>query len=144
MTAPLIVACDGSSLGNPGPGGWAWAASDTVYGAGGADHTTNNAMELTAVAEALRTLPDDQPLVLICDSRYVIDSVTRWIHGWRRNGFRTKAGSPIANRELIEAIDTLLRNRPAPVRFEWVRGHTGHPLNETADRLARNEATLRR
>jgi ribonuclease HI len=144
---PLRVACDGSSLGNPGPGGWAWYASDALHASGGAAHTTNNVMELTAVAEALRTLPDDAPLTLVCDSRYVIDACTKWIHGWKRNGWKTAAGKAVANQELVMQIDTLLRARRAPVRFEWVKAHVargGDPLNEAADALARAAAEARR
>lgn len=126
-----IVATDGSCLRNPGPGGWCWYRDDDAWAAGGESHTTNNRMELTALLEALRAFPADRPLHVMADSKYVIDAVTTWIHNWRRRGWRTGRGEPVKNRELIEAIDAELAGRE--VTFEWVRGHTGHPLNEAAD-----------
>jgi ribonuclease HI len=140
---PITVATDGSALGNPGPGGWAWVRTDGSsegYGYGG-DRTTNNAMELTAIAAALRAHPTG-PITIISDSRYAIDCVTKWVHGWRRRGWRTAAGSPVANRELVETIVGLAASRD--VTYQWVRGHAGHPANERADTLARNAATNRR
>lgn len=138
----IRVACDGSSLGNPGPAGWAWYVSPELHGSGGVARSTNNIMELTAVAEALTSLPTDQPITLICDSRYVIDACTTWIHRWRRTGWKTAAGKPVSNQNLIMRIDTLMSARKEPTCWEWVRGHAGHPLNEAADTFARAQAEL--
>lgn len=133
---PLVVACDGSSLGNPGPGGWAWYAHPGSWAAGSAPATTNNAMELQAVRSALESTTG--AIELVCDSKYVIDALTRWVWGWRKRGWVTSSGSPVANRSCIEAILDLMRGRS--VTFTWVRGHDGHPLNEAADIRARGAA----
>ena len=135
---PITVAVDGSCLGNPGPGGWAWYRNESCWAAGGLEHTTNNVAELTAVREVLGAVPADVPLILAADSRYVIDSLTKWINGWRRRGWTTAAGKPVANKELIVAISELLEGRS--VAFRWVRGHAGHTLNEGADRKAHGAA----
>jgi len=130
------VAADGAAAGNPGPGGWAWYVNETIWGSGGSVGTTNNRMELTAVIEALGRL--EGPLHIICDSRYVVDSATKWRHGWKRRGWRKPDGAEIANKDLIIALDAALTGRE--VSFEWVRGHDGHPLNEEADVRARAAA----
>lgn len=134
----LVVAVDGSSLGNPGPGGWSWFVDATRWAAGAAARTTNNAMELTAVAEALAAVPSARAVELVCDSRYVIDCCTKWCWGWRRRGWVTAAGAPVKNRDLVELIVSLMGGRE--VAFTWVKGHAGHPLNESADRWARRAA----
>lgn len=135
----LAVATDGSALGNPGPGGWAWAVDDDSWAAGGVPHTTNNIMELTAIREALAaTAHLGVPVEIQADSSYCIDALTKWIHGWRRRNWRTASGSPVANRDLIEEIGGLLEGRQ--VRFVWVRGHAGHAANEHADARARAAA----
>ncbi len=131
----ITAAADGSALGNPGPNGWAWYIDDANWAAGGSPHGTNNQGELQAVLELLRaTAAADDNLVIECDSRYVIDSVTKWMPGWKRRGWRKADGAPVLNRELLEGIDEALRGRE--VRFEWVKGHAGHPLNEAADERA--------
>ena len=131
----ITAAADGSALGNPGPNGWAWYIDDANWAAGGSPHGTNNQGELQAVLELLRaTATADEKLVIECDSRYVIDSVTKWMPGWKRRGWRKADGAPVLNRELLEGIDEALRGRE--VRFEWVKGHAGHPLNEAADERA--------
>ncbi|MEJ1091507.1 ribonuclease H [Microbacterium istanbulense] len=131
----ITAAADGSALGNPGPNGWAWYIDDANWAAGGSPHGTNNQGELQAVLELLRaTAATDDNLVIECDSRYVIDSVTKWMPGWKRRGWRKADGAPVLNRELLEGIDEALRGRE--VRFEWVKGHAGHPLNEAADERA--------
>lgn len=131
----ITAAADGSALGNPGPNGWAWYIDDANWAAGGSPHGTNNQGELQAVLELLRaTAAADDNLVIECDSRYVIDSVTKWMPGWKRRGWRKADGAPVLNRELLEGIDDALRGRE--VRFEWVKGHAGHPLNEAADERA--------
>lgn len=140
----LVVAADGSCLRNPGAGGWGWFVNPGCWQAGGAARSTNNAMELTAVTEALRSVPVE-PLVVCCDSRYVIDALTKWLPGWRRRRWTTASGTPVKNRDLIVQADQQLQARAAAgaaVRFVWVRGHSGHPLNEAADRVARKAAEL--
>ena len=134
----VVVATDGSCLTNPGPGGWSWYSDDGCWAAGGEAATTNNRMELTAVLEVLRALPRDRPLVVKADSSYTIDACTKWIHGWKRRGWKTAAKAPVKNREIIEAIDAELTGRD--VTFEWVKGHAGHELNEAADERCRAAA----
>ena len=131
----ITAAADGSALGNPGPNGWAWYIDDANWAAGGSPHGTNNQGELRAVLELLRaTAGTDEKLLIECDSRYVIDSVTKWMTGWKRRGWRKSDGGPVLNRDLLEGIDEALRGRD--VEFSWVKGHAGHPLNEAADERA--------
>lgn len=137
----ITAAADGSALGNPGPNGWAWYIDDGNWAAGGSPHGTNNQGELRAVLELLRAtagVPNEK-LVIECDSRYVIDSVTKWMPGWKRKGWRKSDGGPVLNRDLLEGIDEALRGRD--VSFTWVKGHAGHPLNEAADQRANAAAT---
>ncbi|MBS1675636.1 MAG: ribonuclease HI [Actinobacteria bacterium] len=136
----ITAAADGSALGNPGPNGWAWYIDDANWAAGGSPHGTNNQGELRAVLELLQATADaDDNLVIECDSRYVIDSVTKWMPGWKRKGWRKADGGPVLNRDLLEGIDEALRGRD--VSFSWVKGHAGHPLNEAADSRANAAAT---
>lgn len=137
----LTAAADGSALGNPGPAGWAWVVDDERWRAGGWPRATNNQGELMAVLDLLEATADrgGEPLRVLCDSQYVINSVTQWMPGWKRRGWRKADGKPVLNRELLERIDAALAGRD--VRFEWVRGHAGHPLNEAADDRARAAAT---
>ncbi|MGN8026206.1 ribonuclease H family protein [Microbacterium sp. 22242] len=137
----ITAAADGSALGNPGPNGWAWYIDDENWAAGGSPHGTNNQGELQAVLELLRATAGiaDETLVIECDSRYVIDSVTKWMPGWKRKGWRKSDGGPVLNRDLLEGIDEALRGRD--VSFTWVRGHAGHALNEAADLRANAAAT---
>lgn len=131
----ITAAADGSALGNPGPNGWAWYIDDANWAAGGSPHGTNNQGELQAVLELLRaTAGISEKLLIECDSRYVIDSVTKWMPGWKRKGWRKSDGGPVLNRELLEGIDEAIRGRD--VEFSWVKGHAGHPLNEAADERA--------
>jgi len=131
----IIAAADGSALGNPGPNGWAWYIDDANWAAGGSPHGTNNQGELRAVLELLRaTAGISEKLLIECDSRYVIDSVTKWMPGWKRKGWRKSDGGPVLNRDLLEGIDEAIRGRD--VEFSWVKGHAGHPLNEAADERA--------
>jgi ribonuclease HI len=135
----IIAAADGSALGNPGPNGWAWYIDDANWAAGGSPHGTNNQGELQAVLELLRaTAGTDEPLLIMCDSKYVIDSITKWMPGWKRRGWRKADGAPVLNRELMESLDEAMRGRD--VRFEWVKGHAGHDLNEAADERANGAA----
>lgn len=136
----ITAAADGSALGNPGPNGWAWYIDEDHWAAGGSPHGTNNQGELQAVLELLRaTSAVDEKLVIECDSRYVIDSVTKWMPGWKRRGWRKADGGPVLNRDLLEGIDEAMRGRD--VSFSWVKGHAGHPLNEAADARANAAAT---
>lgn len=131
----IIAAADGSALGNPGPNGWAWYIDDANWAAGGSPHGTNNQGELRAVLELLQaTAGVSEKLVIECDSRYVIDSVTKWMPGWKRKGWRKSDGGAVLNRDLLEGIDEAIRGRD--VEFSWVKGHAGHPLNEAADERA--------
>ncbi|MGJ0390326.1 ribonuclease H family protein [Microbacterium sp. CGR1] len=131
----ITAAADGSALGNPGPNGWAWYIDDDNWAAGGSPHGTNNQGELRAVLELLQaTAGITEKLMIECDSRYVIDSVTKWMPGWKRKGWRKSDGGPVLNRDLLEGIDEAIRGRD--VEFSWVKGHAGHPLNEAADERA--------
>jgi len=134
----LVIATDGSCLGNPGAGGWAWAVSPQVWGAGGAVHTTNNAMELQAIHQALIFAPTDALLVIETDSAYSISCLSSWVAGWKRNGWRTKTGGQVKNVALIRAVDELLTGRE--VSFRKVKGHSGDVLNEVCDLRARDAA----
>lgn len=135
----LTAAADGSALGNPGPAGWAWYIDDDRWRAGGWPRATNNQGELMAVLDLLHATADaDEPLLVLCDSQYVIKSVTQWMPGWKKRGWRKADGKPVLNRELLEALDLALHGRS--VKFEWVKGHAGHPLNEAADDRARAAA----
>ena len=136
----IIAAADGSALGNPGPAGWAWYVDADHWAAGGWPHGTNNQGELTAVLDLLQqTAGTDDDLVVYCDSKYVINSVTQWMPGWKRKGWKKGDGKPVLNVEIMKALDTAMTGRR--VRFEWVKGHSGHALNEEADRLANGAAT---
>jgi ribonuclease HI len=132
----IIAAADGSALGNPGPAGWAWYVDDDCWAAGGWKHATNNQAELTAVLELFRaTAHVDDELHIQCDSQYVINALTKWMAGWKRKGWRKADGKPVMNVELLQALDAELAGRR--YRFEWVKGHIGHVMNEAADERAR-------
>ena len=136
----IIAAADGSALGNPGPAGWAWYVDEDCWAAGGWAESTNNRGELTAVLELLRaTAHTGEELLIQADSQYVINSLTKWMAGWKRRGWRKGDGKPVLNEDLMRQLDEALEGRA--VRFEWVRGHTGHPMNEAADARARAAAT---
>ncbi|MBS2939487.1 ribonuclease HI family protein [Nocardioides sp. J2M5] len=133
----IIAAADGSALGNPGPAGWAWYVDDGCWASGGWPHGTNNMGELMAVLDLLQqTAHVDDDLHVFCDSKYVIDSVTKWMPGWKRKGWKKSDGKPVLNVELMKALDAALDGRRDRVRFEWVKGHAGHHLNEAADKRA--------
>ncbi len=139
MTRPaLVAATDGSCLGNPGPGGWAWVTVDGRSASAAARHTTNNRMELRAVLELLRATDPGEVLLIQTDSVYVMNIFTKWLEGWKRRGMRTASRKPVENADLIQAIDGELQGRT--VRWEKVPGHAGHELNEQADQLARKAA----
>jgi ribonuclease HI len=131
----IVAAADGSALGNPGPAGWAWYVDEGCWASGGWPRGTNNMGELMAVLDLLQqTAGVGDDLLVYCDSTYVINTVTQWMAGWKRRGWRKKDGKPVLNVELIRALDEAMSGRQ--VRFEWVKGHAGHPLNEAADKLA--------
>jgi ribonuclease HI len=137
----ITAAADGSALGNPGPAGWAWYVNDDCWRAGGWPHGTNNQGELMAVLDLLRAtahLPGED-LRILCDSQYVINSITKWMPGWKRKGWRKADGKPVLNVELLKELDRELSGRK--YTFEWVKGHAGHELNEAADERARAAAT---
>ena len=135
-----VVAVYGSALGNPGPAGWAWYVDENCWAAGGWPSSSNNRGELTALLELLKaTAPTNEELHVLADSQYVINSVTKWIAGWKANGWRKADKKPVVNVDLMQAIDKAITGRK--VSFEWVRGHSGHPLNEAADDKARAAAT---
>lgn len=137
----IIAAADGSALGNPGPAGWAWYIDDERWRAGGWPHGTNNQGELMAVLDLLRATAHQpaEKLLILCDSQYVINCVTKWMPGWKRKGWRKADGKPVLNVELLRDIDHQLLGRT--FEFEWVKGHAGHHLNEAADLRARAVAT---
>ena len=136
----IIAAADGSALGNPGPAGWAWYVDDDHWDSGGWEHGTNNMGELTAVLELLQaTAGIDDDLHVYCDSTYAINTVTKWMAGWKRRGWKKGDGKPVQNLAIVQALDAAMAGRR--VHFEWVKGHTGHVLNEHADRLASAAAT---
>ncbi len=135
----VVVWTDGACKGNPGPGGWAAiiVAGDRepVELSGGEAHTTNNRMEYMAALEALRSLPDGSRACIVTDSRLMLDSMTKWIAGWKRKGWKTAGGDPVKNQDLVQALDAEI-GRHAKVRWQWVRGHAASELNNRADELA--------
>ncbi|MET3366790.1 ribonuclease HI family protein [Arthrobacter sp. M2012083] len=137
----IIAAADGSALGNPGPAGWAWYVDDSCWRAGGWPHGTNNQGELMAVLDLFRStahVPHEE-LLILCDSQYVINCITKWMPGWKRKGWRKADGKPVLNVDLLKDIDQAIIGRK--YTFEWVKGHAGHDLNEAADERARAVAT---
>ena len=138
MSLPVVIYTDGACSGNPGPGGW---AAILTYGdrckelAGGEPETTNNRMELMAAISALEALKRPSQVELHTDSNYLKDGITKWIHGWKRNGWRTADKKPVKNAELWQRLDAA-RSRHE-IDWRWVKGHAGHAENERADLLAR-------
>ena len=141
--AELFAYTDGACSGNPGPGGWgalliARRGEEVLKErelCGGEENTTNNRMELCAAIAALEALERPSTLTLVTDSVYVKDGLTKWIHGWKRNGWKTSAKKPVKNEDLWRRLDEAVSRHE--VRWEWVKGHAGHPENERADALAR-------
>ncbi|MBK5934826.1 ribonuclease HI [Rhodovulum imhoffii] len=139
----LFAYTDGACSGNPGPGGWGVLLlakdNDRVVKErmlkGGAPDTTNNRMELLAAIRALEALSRPSKVTVITDSSYVKNGVTSWIHGWKRNGWKTSTRKPVKNADLWQRLDTAQARHS--VTWEWIKGHAGHPENERADELAR-------
>ena len=132
----ITAAADGSSLGNPGPAGWAWYVDEHTWDAGGWPQGTNNLGELTAILRLLEaTAESGEELHILADSQYAINVVSKWRLGWKKRGWTKADKKPIKNLELIQEIDRAMEGRR--VTFEWVKGHAGHRMNERADDLAR-------
>jgi ribonuclease HI len=137
MSERVVIHTDGACSGNPGPGGW---GAVLQYGGtlkelkGGEPETTNNRMELTAAIEALNALKRPVAVELHTDSVYVKDGLTKWIHGWKKNGWRTSAKKPVKNVELWQALDEAVARHK--IDWRWVKGHDGDEMNERADALA--------
>ena len=141
----IVAHTDGACSGNPGPGGWG-AVLEAVRGgevvktrelSGGERDTTNNRMELMAAIMALETLGRQTAITIVTDSTYLRDGITGWIHAWKRRGWKTAAKKPVKNAELWRRLEAAAARHE--VRWEWIKGHAGHPQNERADALARAE-----
>ena len=128
---------DGACKGNPGPGGWGvllrWGKTEREL-FGGEPHTTNNRMELLAVISGLKALTRPMKVCVHTDSTYVQQGITSWIHGWKKNGWKTKAREPVKNADLWQALEAACTAHE--VEWRWVKGHSGHPENDRADELA--------
>ncbi len=137
-TEKIVIYTDGACSGNPGPGGWGailmWGEHRKEL-SGGEATTTNNRMELMAAISALEALKRGSTVELHTDSNYVKNGVTAWIHGWKRNGWKTADKKPVKNAELWQRLDAA--RKPHEVDWRWVKGHAGHVENERADELAR-------
>ena len=133
----VIIYTDGACSGNPGPGGWGAILS---FGGtekelkGGEPHTTNNRMELMAAISALEALKKPCTVDLHTDSKYVQDGISKWIHGWKRNSWKTADKKPVKNMDLWQRLEVAIKQHD--VRWHWVKGHVGHEMNERADQLA--------
>ena len=140
----IEIYTDGACSGNPGPGGWGAILRDGEHEkelSGGEDETTNNRMELMAAISALEELEFPSQVDLHTDSTYVKDGITKWIHNWKRNGWKTAAKKPVKNVDLWKRLQAALSRHD--VLWHWVKGHAGHPDNERADELARMGITSR-
>ncbi|MFC4671207.1 ribonuclease HI [Seohaeicola nanhaiensis] len=139
----LFAYTDGACSGNPGPGGWGVLLramqDDTILKeselCGGEAQTTNNRMELMAAISALEALKRASSITIVTDSNYVKNGITGWIFGWKKNGWKNAAKKPVANAELWQRLDAAQARHK--VKWQWVKGHAGHPENERADELAR-------
>ena len=135
---PVVeIYTDGACRGNPGPGGWGAVLRSGKHEKelyGGEPNTTNNRMEMTAVVKALTALTNPSDVTLTTDSQYVRKGITEWIHNWKKNGWKTSAKQAVKNADLWQQIDALSTEHT--IRWEWVKGHSGHPENERVDALA--------
>ena len=141
MTDSVTIYTDGACSGNPGPGGWGalliWRGVEQER-SGGEAHTTNNRMEMLAAIRALQSLKRPVPVILVTDSTYLKDGITKWMVGWKKNGWKTAAKKPVKNQDLWQELDAVLKH--CQVEWKWVKGHAGHPENERVDQLAREAA----
>jgi len=139
VTIPKVEAyTDGACSGNPGPGGWGVLLRTGPHEkelSGGEAKTTNQRMELRAAIESLKALKKPCHITIYSDSKYVIQGMTEWIHGWKKKAWKNANKKPVANQDLWQELDQASRRHE--VTWEWVRGHAGHPENERADELAR-------
>lgn len=145
MADDVEIYTDGACKGNPGPGGWGALLRYGVHEKelfGGEPETTNNRMELTAVIQALRALKRDCRVRVYTDSEYVKRGITEWLPNWKARGWRTAAKKPVKNADLWRELDEEIRRHE--IEWHWVRGHSGHPGNEAADRLANRGAAGQR
>lgn len=141
----ILAYTDGACSGNPGPGGWGVVLRAVRDGellrerelSGGEALTTNNRMEMMAAIAALEALERPTVITLVTDSTYLRDGITKWIHGWKRNGWKTAARKPVKNADLWQRLEAAEARHQ--VRWEWIKGHAGHEENERADALARAE-----
>ncbi|HQS10906.1 MAG: ribonuclease HI [Rhizobiales bacterium 24-66-13] len=139
MSARIEIWTDGACSGNPGPGGWGAVLRSGPHEkelSGGEAHTTNNRMELMAAISALEALKKPSAVDLHTDSEYLRNGITKWVAGWRRNGWRTADKKPVKNQDLWERLDAALGRHE--IAWHWVKGHAGNELNERADQLARD------
>ena len=141
MTDAVTIYTDGACSGNPGPGGWGalliWRGVEKEL-SGTEAHTTNNRMEMLAAIRALQSLKRPMPVTLVTDSTYLKDGITKWIGGWKKNGWKTAAKKPVKNQDLWQELDAALKDHQ--VEWRWVKGHAGHPENERVDQLAQDAA----
>jgi ribonuclease HI len=141
----VVIHTDGGCSGNPGPGGWgailSWNGTEREL-SGGENLTTNNRMELMAAIESLEALKRPMKVALYTDSVYVRDGITRWIHGWKRNGWKTAAKGAVKNEDLWRRLDAACQRHD--VSWHWLKGHAGHPENERCDQLAGAEIKKRK
>lgn len=145
MSDRIIAACDGAAKGNPGPAGWAWVVADAQgrperWEAGPLGRATNNVGELTALQRLLESLAPGTAVEVRMDSQYAMKAVTQWLPAWKRNGWKTAAGKPVANRELVEQIDALLAERDVEFRYVPAHREDGDLLNAIADQAASDAA----
>lgn len=137
MTEPIQIFTDGACKGNPGPGGWGALLQykgRELELCGGEPDTTNNRMELMAVIQGLAALKRRSPVLLVTDSKYVMQGMQQWLAGWKKRGWKTAGNQPVKNQDLWQRLDALVQQHD--VKWQWVAGHTGHPGNERADQLA--------
>ncbi len=137
----LKIWTDGSCLGNPGPGGWAFIATngkEIAERSGGESNTTNNRMELTAVIKALSAAKKHDELEIHTDSQYVKNGMEKWVRQWKNNNWKNAEKKPVKNKELWQQLDELAQTKK--IKWVWVKGHTGQEMNERCDELARTAA----
>ncbi len=151
MNKKIEIYTDGSSLGNPGPGGWGTVVVENekiVFELGGFDkNTTNNRMEIKAVIEALRYVNKKYgglEVSIVADSNYVLLGITEWIHNWQRNGWKTAGKKPVLNQELWQELWQLKEESTSKILWHKVKGHSGHVFNERADEIATTKASLQK